>query len=117
MNTAQKLTLPLLFLLSTAFSAPPALAQSALGLTAIPPRLELQVEPGQTITKEIKVRNESKVDRIINTSSKDFIVTDDNGTPIQIEGLDETNNRWASSSWIQISPSNFNLKPGETKSL
>jgi hypothetical protein len=92
-------------------------AQSALGLTAIPPRLEVTVAPGGTITKEIKVRNESKVERVVSTLAKDFIVTDDKGTPIQIEGLDETDNRWAASSWIQISPSNYKLKPGETKSL
>jgi hypothetical protein len=117
MNTAQKTTLPLLLLFSSLLFAPTALAQSALGLTAIPPRLEVKVDPGQVITKEIKVRNESKVERVINTTVKDFIVTDDNGTPIQIEGLDETSNRWASSSWVQVSPSNYKLKPGETKSL
>lgn len=92
-------------------------AQSALGLTAIPPRLEVTVMPGETVTKEIKVRNESKYNRSITSLAKDFIVTDDKGTPIQIEGIDESGNRWASSSWIQISPSSYTLKPGETKSL
>lgn len=92
-------------------------AQSALGLSAIPPRLEVTVKPGETITKELKIRNESKVDRVITTTSKDFIVTDSEGTPIQLENIDETANRWAASSWIHISPSSFTLKPGETKSL
>lgn len=94
-----------------------ALAQSALGLTAIPPRLEINVNPGQVITKEIKVRNESRSEKIISTSVKDFIVTDDLGTPLQIESTDESSNRWTASSWIQISPSQVKLKPGETKSL
>lgn len=94
-----------------------ALAQSALGLTAIPPRLEINVNPGQIVTKEIKVRNESKSEKIISTSVKDFIVTDDLGTPLQIESTDESSNRWTASSWIQISPSEVKLKPGETKSL
>lgn len=98
-------------------TAPSVQAQSALGLTAIPPRLEIKVAPGETITKEIKVRNESKVERYITTTPKDFIVTNDKGTPIQIEGLDESSNRWAASSWIQVSPSSFKLQPGETKSL
>lgn len=92
-------------------------AQSALGLTAIPPRLEITVNPGQIVTKEIKVRNESNQEKTISTSSKDFIVTDNLGTPLQIENNDPSDNRWAASSWIQISPTRLKLKPGETKSL
>jgi len=119
MKTATKIIFTLLFINSCLFSSTPKiLAQSSLGLTAIPPRLEVTAKPGQTLTKEIKVRNESKTERAITTTTKDFIVTDDNGTPIQLENsLDISNNRWASSSWIQVSPSNFKLKPGETKSL
>ena len=94
-----------------------SLAQSALGLTAIPPRLEITVNPGQVITREIKVRNESNQEKTISTSSKDFIVTDDFGTPLQVEASDQSDNRWAASSWIQISPTRLKLKPGETKSL
>lgn len=116
--TAHKFTLPLLFLAAAALFTPKlTLAQSTLGLTAIPPRLEITVKPGETVTKEIKVRNESKVERTLSTNVKDFIVTDDKGTPIQIEGVNESSNRWASASWVQVSPSNFKLKPGETKSL
>ena len=92
-------------------------AQSALGLSAIPPRLDITIKPGEVITKELKIRNESKIERIITTSSKDFIVTDNEGTPIQLDDVDESANRWAASSWIHLSPSNFKIKPGETKSL
>lgn len=92
-------------------------AQSALGLTAIPPRLEITAKAGQVITKEIKIRNESRTEKTISTSTRDFIVTDDLGTPLQIESTDQSMNRWTASSWIQISPSTLKLKPGETKSL
>lgn len=94
-----------------------SLAQSALGLTAIPPRLEIAVEPGQIVTKEIKIRNESKNEKTISTSIRDFIVTDDLGTPLQIENADQSTNRWTASTWIQTSPSTIKLKPGETKSI
>ena len=118
MNTAPKIILPILLLAASTLFAPAAVqAQNALGLTAIPPRLEITIKPGETITKEIKVRNESKTERVINTTSKDFIVTDDKGTPVQIEGVDENSNRWAAASWVQVSPSNYVLKPGETKTL
>lgn len=107
----------LLFVLITPFIVSPTHAQEALGLTAIPPRLEVSVEPGQVVTKEIKVRNDSSVERIISTSVKDFIVTDDKGTPVQLDGVDDSSNRWASSNWIQVSPSSLKLQPKETKSL
>lgn len=106
------LTLSALFHLSSRIS----IAQTAFGLTAIPPRLELTVKPGKTVTQTIKIRNESPDERVINTTTKDIIVTDDKGTPIIVE--DPTlSNRWAASSWLSISPSQFKLKPGETKML
>jgi len=92
-------------------------AQAFLGVSAIPPRLEISVEPGKTITKEIKVRNESSTEKIISTSVKDFVVVDDLGTPIQVESTGDSSNRWAASSWIQISSASLKLKPGETKTL
>jgi hypothetical protein len=92
-------------------------AQTAMGLTAIPPRLEVTVKPGGVVTAQIKVRNDSDTTRTITSTAKDFIVTDDKGTPIQIEGVEDQSNRWASSSWIEISPSTFTLKPKETKVL
>ena len=116
-QTAQKTIIFLIIaLLSTAFTKV-AIAQSALGLTAIPPRLEITGKPGEIVTKEIKVRNESKTEKIIFTSVRDFIVTDDLGTPLQIENTNQSDNRWAASAWIQTSPSQIKLKPGETKSL
>lgn len=92
-------------------------AENNLTLSAIPPRLEINVKPGEVVTKEIKIRNESNISRSISTSIKDFIVTNDSGTPTQLEDLDPDQNRWAASSWIQISPSQITLKPGETKVL
>lgn len=117
MKTTPKIILSFLLLIFSTFLTSPVRAQNALGLTAIPPRLELTVKPGQTITQQIKVRNDSTVDRVITSTVKDFIVTDDKGTPVQIEGVDDSSNRWASSSWVQISPSSFTLKPKETKVL
>lgn len=107
----------LTFFLVTSFLLPVScFAQSSLGLSAIPPRLEITVKPGQTITKTIKVRNESKIEKIISTDIKDFIVVDDSGTPVQVDSKD-LSNRWTASSWIQVSNTKLKLKPGETQSL
>jgi len=112
-KTAQTiLTLALILL-----SVKPALGQSALGLTAIPPRIEISGKPGQVVTKEIKVRNESATERYISTNISDFIVTDENGTPIKVTDV-KKDNRWASSQWVSVSPNQtLKLKPGETKVL
>ncbi len=113
----KKIIFCLIIVCSFSFVTAEVQAQSAMGLSAIPPRLEVTLNPGETVTKELKIRNESKTERAITTSSKDFIVTDNDGTPLQIEGLDESSNRWAASSWIHLSPSSFKLKPGETRSI
>jgi len=107
-----------LILIVVSFSLFPvsSFAQSALGLSAIPPRLEVTINPGESVTQTIKVRNESKVDKIISTQIKDFIVVDDTGTPVQVDSS-EISNRWAASTWVQVSSDKLKLKPGETKSL
>lgn len=115
----QKLTLPLalLFVFSSLLTAKDTLAQAAIGVAAIPPRLEITINPGEVITKEIKVRNETQTERFLTTDTRDFIVSDNNGTPVQIDSNLSSDNRWAASGWIQVSPSQFKLKAGETKSL
>lgn len=118
-NTKNKLTLPLilLFVFSSLFVAKTSLAEAEIGIAAIPPRLQLTVKPGEVVTAEIKVRNESKDEKILTTNINDFIVSDNKGTPVRVETNEATDNRWAASSWIQVSPSQLKLKGGETKSL
>ena len=91
-------------------------AQVSEGLSAIPPRLEVTVKPDGVVSQTIKVRNESTKEKDIIISIEDFIVNDDKGTPTIISSTSE-DNRWAASSWIQVSPSSVKLKGGETKSL
>lgn len=121
MNKNKRIFFPVLFINLISYfilHAPSAQAQSALGLSAIPPRLEVTLNPGEVITREIKVRNESKVEKILSTTAKDFVVTDDKGTPVQIDSPgDNYSNRWAASAWLQLSQSQIKVKPGETKSL
>jgi hypothetical protein len=108
-----------LFLLLTLYSLNPAFvrAQTAQGLTAIPPRIEVTVKPGAAVTKEIKVRNDSNTPKTISLEVKDFIVSDELGTPIPLDGISETANRWAASTWVQISATKVLLKANETKAL
>ena len=91
-------------------------AVHALTITVIPPQIEVEVEPGQVITKTLKVKNETNQDQVLTAAVYDFIVNDDQGTPLIIEEKLE-DNRWASSNWIQLSPTQIKLKPGELKGV
>ena len=97
----------------------PLIAQTATnGLSAIPPRSEIEVKAGQTTTQSIKVRNESTETKTVTVSVRDFIVTNNQGTPNFIDSFSENiSNRWAASSWIQLSATSLTIKPGETKAL
>jgi len=91
-------------------------AQSALGLSAIPPRIEITAKPGEAFNKVIKIRNESTVDKYVSTKMVDFIVTDSKGTPVRISGIKD--NRWTASNWLNVSPNKVQkIKPGETVAL
>ena len=116
-NSAPKKVLTIFLFFAVLFTKPLLAQQNTLGISAIPPRVEINIKPGEVITTEIKVRNESKTEKQLSVSSEDFIVVDDMGTPLRIDTTDQKDNRWAAASWIQVSPSRLILKPGETKAL
>lgn len=122
MKSAKIIKSTFIFLfLTSIFHLTPSICNAQVttnGLSAIPPRLEISVPADGTNSQAVKVRNESSEIKTIKVTVRDFIVTDNKGTPSFIDDISEiANNRWAASSWIQISPSSLTLKPGETKSL
>ena len=119
-ESIKKITKTSLFLLFLSFNylafSKNIYADTVNSISAIPPRLEISAKPNGVASKIIKVRNESSENKSVQVSIRDFIVTDNKGTPTVVEDS-EKNNRWAASAWIQVSPSTVQLKPGETKSL
>lgn len=97
MKLKSALLFPLLFILFT-LSTNLAYGQDSSTITAIPPRLELNIKPGETIKTQLKVRNESSYTQTYDINLTDFIVTDDSGTPIPI--LSDINTKFAASKWI-----------------
>ncbi len=117
----KKNLLPLALLLGLALvgikHALPAQAAQVLSLAAIPPRVEdLSADPGQTITKQIKVQNQGESELAINAEVIDFIVSNNEGTPLFLWNQ-EADNRWSLAEWLTVSPTRFVIKPGETKIL
>ena len=88
----------------------------ALTMTVIPPQVEIEVTPGKSATADLKVRNDSQETQVLNAKVLDFIVNNDQGTPIVLEDY-QPDNRWSASSWIQISPTQIKLEPGEIKAV
>ncbi len=93
----------------------PVTAQQITKLTAIPPRLELKVDPGETKQDVLRLRNNGDSEMAVEIKVEDFVVSDSKGTPVPVDK--KVSGRWAASSWIQVSPSKFIIKPGETKQL
>jgi len=67
-------------------------------MTAIPTRVDVIADPGQTVTAEVKLRNDSPVYQMYSIFIDDFIVSDALGTPIPVSST--TGNRWSLKSWI-----------------
>jgi len=92
-------------------------SQDVVKLAAIPPRVEdFYADPGEAVTRQIKVRNMG--DQVMSFKAKivDFVVQNKEGTPLFLtEDIDEHENQWAMSGWTSVTPNQFTLKPGETK--
>jgi len=92
-----------------------AAAQDAITITAIPPRLELSALPGVILQETIKVRNESATEMAFDVKATDFIVNNNQGTPIAV---DETvSGRWSLASWTSASPKKILLQPQQTAAI
>ena len=89
----------------------------ALTMTVIPPQLEIEVNPGETVVKTLKVRNDGTETQILNAYTQDFIVNNNQGDPLFIEKEDIEDNRWTASSWLQVSPTQIKIEPGELKGI
>lgn len=106
------------FLLSTfyflLFTATPTLAQE-LSLVVSPPRTDLQIKPGETQQKTIKVTNTSETELILSAVPIDFIVTDNAGTPIKVTTT--ASGRFLASPWFTLETSELVVPPKDTAQL
>ena len=73
-------------------------AALATSITAIPPRLDITADPGQTLKATLKIRNDDPITQTYTINVDDFIVSDDKGTPIPVPAT--TSNRYSLAKWI-----------------
>ncbi|EKD52844.1 MAG: hypothetical protein ACD_61C00221G0002 [uncultured bacterium] len=84
-------------ILPTPFSVVSSVSAQSV-ITAIPPRLILSGEPGETVTAQLKVRNDSEEAQNYTVAVEDFIVYDTQGTPVPV--AKSAGNRWSLASWV-----------------
>lgn len=89
---------------------------NSISLTAIPPRygenFDLKMKPGETYQISLRVRNSSDQSMAIQTIAKDFLLSEDNSTPVPIQ--ENVPNRWSLAKWMTISPTMQTLAPNAT---
>jgi len=91
----------------------PVFSQDPVALTVSPPRIELTANPGETITKDLKITNNTASELLVQTTVKDFLVEDKKGTPITVKS--EQAGKFALSTWLSTSETEFSLPAYQTK--
>ncbi len=90
----------------------PAIPDSAfqdMGVSVSPSSMHLNIKPGTTVTKEIKVKNDTKKINKFNVMFNDFEMNNQ-GKPVSPK---PNECKYCLSKYISASPTYFELKPGE----
>lgn len=104
-----------LALASSLPSAPPAAGPDIVSTTASPPRLELEALPGTTLQETLKITNASPTEQAYQVKFTDFIVKDNQGTPVAV--TEKVSGRWSLASWLTVKPAKLLLTPGQTATV
>lgn len=102
----------LVYLASISQEQRPSIPDSAfqdMGVSVSPSSMHLNIKPGTSVTKEIKVKNDTKKPYRFNIGFNDFEMTPQ-GKPVAPQ---PNNCKYCLSKYISVSPSYFELKPGE----
>jgi len=108
----QGLALQAIFLFFAFLFPNSAFAEQQLTITAIPPKVELKGNPGQTLTATLKARNDSPDTQNFAITVEDFVVIDNQGTPIPV--ATKVGNRWSLATWI-TAPKEIPVDAGGTQ--
>lgn len=89
--------------------------QSGQALEIAPPLISLTVNPGQTITSQISLRDVSSGDLVVTNEVNDFVAAGEDGTP-KILLNNDSNNPYSLKKWVSPLPSLL-LAPHQIKNL
>lgn len=93
----------------------PASARAQVQLVVSPPRYDIEIKPGETAQKTIKVTNDSDSLLTVRATISDFIVQDDAGTPLKV--TEEASGRFLASPWFTLDKQEFVIPPGTQEQI
>lgn len=95
---------------------PGKISAADVSLVVSPPQVDLVGKPGETLQQTIKVtNNNTEQELILKAFPVDFIVTDDQGTPIKV--TESASGRYLASPWFTLDQIEVVIAPKETFSL
>jgi hypothetical protein len=83
-----------------------------MGVAVSPSSMHLNIKPGNSTTREVSVTNDTKKSVKFNIGFSDFVMGE-NGKP----NPSPSTSKFAFSKWITITPTYFELKPGEKRKI
>lgn len=98
-------------------SASVVLAQeTSRNYTITPPSINQKLNPGQSTSGVLKVINDTEGDLNFTVGAQDFIVQDNQGTPVLVAN-NSLSNKFSAASWIKVTPSSFVVKPHQRQEM
>ena len=94
------------------FSKP---AYGQISLVVSPPKVNLELNPGDTAQQVLKITNDANQPITLKLSVQDFIVQDDQGTPLKI--TPEEAGRYVASPWFNLDQHQLTIQPQKTATV
>jgi hypothetical protein len=91
-------------------------ADNGQALEIAPPVIYISVNPGQTLTTQILIRDISSGDLIVAGQANDFVASGEDGTPKILLNNNDSNNPYTLKNWVAPLP-NLLLIPRQIKSM
>lgn len=85
------------------------------GLELSPISYEVEAEPGESFSKEIRLTNVSDKKISVAVSTEDFIAGGEKGEPKILVGEEEGASKWSLRHWVKFEEESFELEKGEKK--
>lgn len=88
-------------------------AQEILPLTVSPARQSVNVDPGSTEGVNISFLNQAEVPIAGNIKVVDFIVNDDQGSPLLLENTEAMSSRYSAAAWVKLHTEKAVIAPND----
>jgi hypothetical protein len=98
-----------------AASPAPSSIPATVSLVVSPPSFTLDAKPGDTLQQTVQVTNSGTSDVTLQALVNDFIVMDNQGTPIRVTTA--ASGRYLASPWFTLERTSLVLKPGATEQV